>query len=76
MHARQGLFTPVATQSECKLEKERGGVWDSCTHIQVPSDKGMRGGGAGKGLTVLLSKSSRERGEVSWEMEQGEEMKD
>lgn len=28
------------------------------------------------GLTVLLSKSSRERGEVSRETEPGEEMKD
>lgn len=45
-------------------------------YIQVPSDKGTCGGGAEKGLTVLLSKSSRERGEVSREMEQGKEMKD
>lgn len=59
------------------LARERApGSWDSCTYIQVPSDKGTCGGGAGKGLTVLLSKSSRERGEVSREMEQGEEMKD
>lgn len=45
-------------------------------YTQVPSDKGTCGGGAEKGLTVLLNKSSRERGEVSREMEQGEEMKD
>lgn len=56
--------------------KSTGQLGQLYIHIQVPSDKGTCGGGAGKGLTVLLSKSSRERGEVSREMEQGEEMKD
>lgn len=51
------------------------GSWDSCTYRYLWT-KGRVGGGAEKGLTVLLSKSSRERGEVSREMEQGEEMKD
>lgn len=67
-----------AIQSKCKLGKDRGRPAGSGGQLytQVPSDKGTRGGGAEKGLTVLPSKSSRDRGEVSREKEQGEEMKD
>lgn len=61
-HARQGLFTTVATQSECKLESRVCGRQQGQLYVQVPSDKGTRGGGVGEELTMLLSKTSRERG--------------
>lgn len=63
----------------CRTEETQDGerAWQQGQlSTQVLSDKGTCGGRAEQGLTVLLSKSSRERGEVSKEMEQGEEMED
>jgi hypothetical protein len=67
------LWLPYRVNARERKSTGAGG-WDSCTHIQVPSDKGTRGGGAEKGLTAALLSEQVLQGKRG--SEQGEEMKD